>query len=195
VADSSPRSGRRRLRSARCDFFCINAAKLQFALVYPNAQRRQDDQSSRSSMVSIKQPLTAAMPTTSRTRAPASLCSSCSFTNASAVLSPTASFDAPRSPMSKIEAAYHKADRSIEQVIQLLAQHAGKSNCRGSLMRIANNVTRSPTAPICERGAALISHLEFFETELLTQADNRFRKLPPLTADIGGWYWLRQQYD
>ena len=27
-----------------------------------------------------------------------------------------------------------------------------------------------------------------FETELLTPVDNRCRRLPPLTADIGGWY-------
>lgn len=26
------------------------------------------------------------------------------------------------------------------------------------------------------------------ETELLTQADSRYRRLSPLTADIGGWY-------
>ena len=43
-------------------------------------------------------------------------------------------------------------------------------------------------SPICERGAALTSHLQPFETDLLTQADNRYRRLPPLTADIGGWY-------
>jgi len=34
----------------------------------------------------------------------------------------------------------------------------------------------------------MISHLQSFETELLRQADNRYRRLPPLTADIGGWY-------
>jgi hypothetical protein len=43
-------------------------------------------------------------------------------------------------------------------------------------------------SPICERGAALTFHLQSFETELLTQVDNRYRRLPPLTADIGGWY-------
>jgi hypothetical protein len=31
-------------------------------------------------------------------------------------------------------------------------------------------------------------NLQSFETGLLTQADNRYRGLPPLTADIGGWY-------
>jgi hypothetical protein len=38
------------------------------------------------------------------------------------------------------------------------------------------------------RAAALTSRLQFLETELLTQADSRYRRLPPLTADIGGWY-------
>jgi hypothetical protein len=34
----------------------------------------------------------------------------------------------------------------------------------------------------------LTSRLQSFETELLTQAENRYRRRPPLTADIGGWY-------
>jgi hypothetical protein len=38
------------------------------------------------------------------------------------------------------------------------------------------------------RATALTSRLQSLETELLTQADSRYRRLPPLTADIGGWY-------
>jgi len=44
-----------------------------------------------------------------------------------------------------------------------------------------------------ERGAALTSRLQSLETELLTQADSRYRRLPPLTADIGGWYSVGDQ--
>lgn len=36
----------------------------------------------------------------------------------------------------------------------------------------------------------MTSHLQSFETELLTRADNRNRRLPPLTANIGGWYFV-----
>jgi hypothetical protein len=56
-------------------------------------------------------------------------------------------------------------------------------------IRYVNNVTRPPASPIWERGAALTSRLQSLERELLTQADSRYRRLPPLTADIGGWYW------
>jgi hypothetical protein len=55
-------------------------------------------------------------------------------------------------------------------------------------IRYVNNVTRPPASPIWERGAALTSRLQSLETELLTQADSRYRRLSPLTADMGGWY-------
>jgi hypothetical protein len=53
-------------------------------------------------------------------------------------------------------------------------------------IRYVNNVTRPTASPIWERGAALASRLQSLETELLTHADSRYRRLPPLTADIGG---------
>jgi hypothetical protein len=52
----------------------------------------------------------------------------------------------------------------------------------------ASKVSSRRRPSICERGAAITSHLQSFETELRARADNRYRRLRPLTADIGGWY-------
>jgi len=64
----------------------------------------------------------------------------------------------------------------------------GTSRGEQELARPFREPASGTASPISERGAALTSHLQSFETELTTQADNRYRRLPPLTADIGGWY-------
>ncbi|MBV8088584.1 MAG: hypothetical protein JO139_03265, partial [Alphaproteobacteria bacterium] len=53
-------------------------------------------------------------------------CSSCSSTNASAGRSPTAAFTIAPMPVtsqsaSKLETAYHRADKAIQKIVELLA--------------------------------------------------------------------------
>ena len=47
---------------------------------------------------------------------------------------------------------------------------------------------RELTAGFDGRPVTYICKLQTLVPAQLTQADSRYRRLPPLTADIGGWY-------